>query len=203
MPRRTQTYAIRLAVERAKLDTERLERAAYLPLELLADADKAITRAKERSQPVAGQALDVNLAEPTGARQLRQSLGIGGVRLVEPRKEHGAPGGHRHTRPADREFEADGSAIRELSALQHDPHYLLGMGAAVPSIACGSDAAQVILTCRPYSGGHANRDHAMSTSTATCVVRGRDGDYLPPPHRPRRALPIAPVGESAILRKFI
>ncbi|HEX2340559.1 MAG TPA: hypothetical protein VHI98_08780 [Vicinamibacterales bacterium] len=84
MPRRTQTYAIRLAVERAKLDTERLERAAYLPLELLVDADKAITRAKERSQPVAGQALDVNLAEPTGARQLRQSLGIGGVRLVEP-----------------------------------------------------------------------------------------------------------------------
>jgi hypothetical protein len=60
----TEAFALSAAPERAKLDAECLERAAYLTLELLADADKAITRAKKRSQPVAGQALDVDLAEP-------------------------------------------------------------------------------------------------------------------------------------------
>jgi hypothetical protein len=80
----TEAFALPAAPERAKLDAKRLERAAHLALELLADAEQSITRAEKRSQPVAGQALDVNLAEPACARKLRQPLGIGGVGLVEP-----------------------------------------------------------------------------------------------------------------------
>jgi hypothetical protein len=74
----TEAFALSAAPKRAKLDAKRLERAAHLTLELLAVADQSITRAEKRSQPVAGQALDVNLAKPACARKLCQPLGIGG-----------------------------------------------------------------------------------------------------------------------------
>jgi Family of unknown function (DUF6441) len=42
-------------------------------------------------------------------------------------------------------------------------------------------------------GGHANRDHVMSASTATCVVRGRDGGYSPPRTDPGVRCPSLPL----------
>lgn len=68
-------------------DPERLERPTDVSLKIDAQPDQTITGTDQAAKPVRRIAANVNRREPAGAGKLRQSFRIGGVGLVQPRRE--------------------------------------------------------------------------------------------------------------------
>ena len=68
-------------------DAEGFEDATNVTFEVLAQPDQPFPRAYQAAKPVRLLAADVNRCEPTGARKLCQTFGVGGIRLVEPRRQ--------------------------------------------------------------------------------------------------------------------